>query len=68
MNKDVLKTVVEKLGNSDEDQIEGLLKKLNILEATGKYAKLLKSLSSANDKSNFLAYVFEASFAFQFET
>lgn len=67
MDKRALHTIVEKFGGTHDDEIEGLLKKLNYIENTGKYGKLLKSISSANDKSNFLADVFEATFAFQFE-
>ena len=68
MDKSTLHTVVEKFGGTDDDEIEGLLEKLNYIENTGKYGRLMKSISSANDKSNFLADVFEATFAFQFES
>lgn len=50
-----------------DDQVEGLLTKLRMLEATGRYGGLLRDLIGANDKSNFLAYVLEATFAYQFE-
>jgi len=68
MNKEALKSIVEKFGGTYDEEIEGLLKKLNFLEDTCKYGKLMKSILSTNDKSNFLADVFEASFAFQFES
>jgi len=49
------------------DQVDGLLAKLKTLEATGRYASLLKGIAKANDKSNFLALLLEATFAHQFE-
>ncbi|NUZ08665.1 hypothetical protein [Piscinibacter koreensis] len=51
-----------------DDQVDGLLAKLRALEATGRYASLLKGISSANDKSNFLSLLLEATFAYQFES
>lgn len=51
-----------------DDQISGLLTKLMHLEACGRYRALLKTLSSLNDKSNFLAFLLEVTFAYQFET
>lgn len=50
-----------------DDQVEGLLAKLTLLEKTGRYAVLVKSLAYANDKNNFLTLLQETSFAFQFE-
>lgn len=57
-------------GGADQpdDQLDGLLAKVKALEATGRYASLLKGISSANDKSNFLSLLLEATFAFQFES
>jgi hypothetical protein len=49
------------------DQVERLLAKLEMLEATGRYSALLKGVAKANDKSNFLALLLEATFAYQFE-
>ncbi len=49
------------------DQVDGLLTKLKVLEATGRYASLLKGIAKANDKSNFLSLLLEATFAYQFE-
>jgi len=51
-----------------DDQVEGLLAKLKALEATGRYGSLLKGICNANDKSNFLSLLLEATFAFQFES
>jgi hypothetical protein len=48
--------------------VTALFAKLQILETTGRYAGLLDDLRQANDKGNFLARVFEAVVAFQFET
>lgn len=49
------------------DQVDGLLTKLQTLEATGRYDALLKTLAKVNDKSNFLAFLLETTFAHQFE-
>lgn len=51
-----------------DDQVNGLLAKLRALEATGRYASLLKGVAKANDKSNFLSLLLEATFAYQFES
>ena len=51
-----------------DDQIKGLLSKLNFLEKTGRYSKLLANLIGANDKNNFAALVLEATIAYQFES
>jgi len=67
LNKEILTIVVNKFGSACDEEISGLLEKLTFIEHTGKYGKLIKSISLANDKSNFLADVFEATFAFQFE-
>lgn len=50
------------------DQVDGLYSKLQGLEATGRFASLLRGVARANDKSNFLALVLEATFAHQFES
>ena len=49
------------------DQVDGLLAKLQVLEASGRYGALIKSISKSNDKSNFLALLLEATFAYEFE-
>lgn len=51
-----------------DDQANGLLEKLKILEATGRYASMLKSIANANDRSNFHSLLLEATFAHQFES
>jgi hypothetical protein len=51
-----------------DDQVDGLLTKLKALESTGRYASLLKGIAKANDKSNFLSLLLEATFAYQFES
>ncbi len=51
-----------------EEQVSGLLSKLDLLEKSGRYGKLLASLKGANDKNNFTATVLEATIAFQFES
>ena len=50
------------------DQLDGLLAILAVLEKTGRYGGLFATLAKVNDKSNFLAFLLEATFAFQFET
>ena len=45
-----------------------MLKKLNYLKKVNRYRRLLQNILSANDKSNFLASVFESTIAFQFES
>ncbi|VAW79042.1 hypothetical protein MNBD_GAMMA12-356 [hydrothermal vent metagenome] len=67
MDKKKLVNVIGKFGAAHNEDIEGLLVKLNFIENNGKYGRLIKSISSANDKSNFFADVFEATFAYQFE-
>jgi len=51
-----------------DDQVKSLLGKLRMLEVTGRYEALIKVLTMANNTSNFLAHLFEATFAHQFET
>lgn len=68
MDKNTLRSVIEKFGSVSDDEVEGLLTKLNCIENTGQYGDLLKSILSENDKSNFLAFIFEATVAFQFES
>jgi len=70
MEKSILTDAVKNSGGARQlgDEIDGILDKINFIEDIGKYSKLIRSISSANDKSNFLADVFEATFAFQFES
>jgi hypothetical protein len=46
----------------------GLLIRINVLEGTGRYVRLLSQLTRANDRSNFLALALEVNFAYQFES
>lgn len=50
------------------EEASGLLAKIEVLAATGRYGALLSNLLDANDKNNFLALVLEATFAYQFES
>lgn len=50
------------------DEADDLWLRLEFLHNTSRYGQLLSSLIKANDKSNFLALVLEANFAFQFES
>ena len=50
-----------------DDQVDGLLAKLQVLEAMGRYGALLKTLVNVNEKSNFFSFLLEATFAYQFE-
>ena len=68
MDKNILHSIVEQFGGADDEEIEGLREKLNYIGNTGRYDGLIKSISAANDKSNFLAAIFEATLAFQFES
>ncbi len=69
MNKRELLAAIGNSGSAEPPDIEvdGLLGKLRDLEDRGRYARLLANIASANDKSNFCAAIFEATFAFQFE-
>jgi hypothetical protein len=51
-----------------DDQVNGLVAKLQMLESTGRYAPMLKSIAKANDRSNFFSLLLEATFAHQFES
>ncbi len=50
------------------DEADDLWLRLDLLDKTGRYGRLLSSLTKANDKSNFLALVLETNFAYQFES
>lgn len=64
-----LRAAIASSGGAEQpdDQVDGLLTKLKVLESTGRYASLLKGIAKANDKSNFLSLLLEATFAYQFE-
>ncbi|MGH8522970.1 MAG: hypothetical protein ACREXY_01755, partial [Gammaproteobacteria bacterium] len=50
------------------DEADDLWLRLEFLHKTSRYGQLLSSLVKANDRSNFLALVLEANFAYQFES
>jgi hypothetical protein len=49
-------------------EVDDLLPRLDLLRNTGRYDQLLTTLKDANNKSNFLALLLEANFAYQFES
>lgn len=51
-----------------EEQVKGLLSKLNFLANKGRHGRLLANLEIGNNKNNFVASVLEATIAFQFES
>lgn len=69
ISRATLEAAIKKSGGVQQpnDQVEGLLAKLAYLEATGRYSKLLATFANANNKSNFLAFLLEVSFGYQFE-
>jgi hypothetical protein len=56
-----------RLETSWEEQVNGLLSKLDRLKETGRYGTLLANLKVANDVNNLTASILEATIAFQFE-
>lgn len=70
MDEKTLETAITNSGwkGAWDDQIKGLLSKLDLLEKTGRYNKLLANLIGTNDKNNFTASVLEATIAYQFES
>ncbi|WP_454730873.1 MULTISPECIES: hypothetical protein [Cupriavidus] len=70
IDRPILEAAIKASGGADQpdDQVDGLLAKLHALEVTGRYGALFNTLARANDKSNFLAFLLEATFAYQFET
>ncbi|MQY51771.1 hypothetical protein [Rhodocyclus gracilis] len=69
MDKQKLINAIRRSGGKQNavDEANDLWVRLDCLRQTGRYDFLLKQLSKANDKSNFLALVLEANFAYQFE-
>ncbi len=66
-----LDAVLNRLGMDSKAWVELISRfraKLELLAARGNYNELLKSLFSSNDLSEFNSYVFEALFAFDFES
>jgi hypothetical protein len=70
MEKRALLAAIKNSGGADQPDadVDAFLAKLECLEKTIRYRRLLASIVNANDKSNFLAAVFETTFAFQFES
>ncbi len=70
MDEKTLLAAITKCGwkGAWDEQLKGLLTKLDLLENKGRYNKLLANLKGANDKSNFTASVLEATIGFQFES
>lgn len=70
MDRTALLAAIKNSGGAEQPdgEVDGLLGKLTYLKETGRYGRLIASIASANDKSNFLASVLEATFAFQFES
>ena len=69
MNKQALIDAIGRSGGQQNalGEADALWAKLDCLKQTGRYGVLLSQLSTTNDKSNFLALVLEANFAYQFE-
>ena len=53
--------------SESDDRLTPLAEKLTLLEATGRYSRLLSSLFATNDKANLQSHILEATFAYQFE-
>ena len=70
MDKQALIDAIRRSGGKQWalDEADNLWLRLDLLRKTGRYGQLLSSLAKANDKSNFLAVVLEANFAYQFES
>src|SRR5258708_2195969 len=70
MDKEVLVEAIRSSGGKQWalDEADALWHRLDFMYKTGRYGQLLSSLAKANDKSNFLALVLEANFAYQFES
>lgn len=70
MNKQALIDAIKQSGGKQNalDETNVLWARIDYLQKAGRYKQLLSQLTNANDKSNFLALVLEANFAFQFES
>jgi len=70
MDEKTLIAAIKQSGGSNTTATEApeLLARLNLLESTERYQVLLRQIAKANDKSNFLALILEANFAYQFES
>lgn len=69
IDRPTLEAAIQVSGGAQQpdDQIDALLAKLQALNSTGRYGALLTTLVKANNKSNFLAFLLEVTFAHQFE-
>jgi hypothetical protein len=69
-NQQDLESAIRRSGGKQSalDEMEALRQKLDFLQQTGRYDRLLNQLRKSNDKNNFLALVLEANFAHQFES
>src|SRR5690242_4178298 len=70
INKEALIDAIRNSGGKDQPlaEVDEFWPKLELLQNTGRYGPLISQLAAANDKSNFLALVLEANFAYQFES
>jgi hypothetical protein len=70
MDKQALIDAIRNSGGGQNalDEADELLSRINYLQQTGRYGQLVSQLTRANDKSNLLALVLEANFAYQFES
>jgi hypothetical protein len=50
-----------------DNEVDAVLVKLAYLEKLGRYDRLIRTILNANNKCNFIAAIFEATFAYQFE-
>lgn len=70
MDKQALIDAIRRSGGKPNalDEVDALWARLDYLDKTARFKLLLSQLSKANDTSNFLASVLEATFAYQFES
>lgn len=70
MDKQSLIDAIKRSGGKQSalDETDALWAKLDYLQKAVRYKQLLSQLKDANDRSNFLALVLEANFAYQFES
>ncbi|MFA0813051.1 hypothetical protein [Microbulbifer epialgicus] len=70
MERQNLINVIQRVGGQQSGLAESdaLWRKIDFLQQTNRYSQLIKQLTKANDRSNFLALLLEINFAFQFES
>jgi hypothetical protein len=70
VNRQSLISAIQKSLGTDvaPEEVVDLWTKVDFLYESGRYARLLSQLATANDKSNFLALILELNFAHQFES